>query len=292
MVNVDGLSQGLQELRDSIAQTAEAAPQVARQEVRREGRAYFRGAVVASVITSLLVGIPLILLAGQVSAYKSADEARAAQLQASSADIRRLAQGAHDLGVQANAELTRRGLAAVPIPTPGTAPDSQVLAAASTAQIAAKIAAESIVVPTTAQIRAEIAAQLAKLPPPPVGPASGQLMDAVQAYVSANLDKLRGPQGAKGEPGQSPPCLAEPAQCQGARGEQGMRGEPPVGWIVEEADGSTTTCQRVTDFTTTAPRYRCSHAAAPSPTPTPPAEPTTTTTAPPPPGDALPVPVG
>jgi hypothetical protein len=218
MANIDGLSQGLQELRDSIAETAQAAPQIARSEIRREGRAYFRGAVVAAVITSLLVGIPLFLLAERFSAYTNADEARTAQLQTSAADIRRLAQGAHDLGVQANAELSRRGLATVPIPTPGTAPDSQVLAAASTAQVAAKIAAETIVVPTPAQIREEIAAQLAKLPPPPVGPAPQQLNDAVQAYLAANSERLRGPRGDQGEPGKSPPCLAEPAQCQGAQG--------------------------------------------------------------------------
>jgi type II secretory pathway component PulM len=98
MPTVDRLTEGLQELRDSIAQTAQAAPQAARQEVRREGRAYFRGAVIASVITSLLVGIPLFLLAEQFSAYTTADQARAAQLQASADDIRRLAQGARDLG--------------------------------------------------------------------------------------------------------------------------------------------------------------------------------------------------
>jgi len=39
--------------------------------------------------------------------------------------------------VQANAELTRHGLTPVLIPTPGTAPDSQALAAASTATVAA-----------------------------------------------------------------------------------------------------------------------------------------------------------
>jgi hypothetical protein len=267
MPSVDRLSQGLQELRDSIAQAAQAAPEVARQEIRREGRAYFRGAVVASVITSLLVGIPLFLLAERFSAYTAADQARAAQLQASADDIRRLAQGAHDLGAQANDELARRGLATVPIPAPGTAPDSQVLAAASTAQVAAKIAAESIVVPTPAQIRAEVAAQLAKLPPPPVGPAPQQLNDAVQTYLAANSEKLRGPQGEPGEPGKSPPCLAQPTQCQGAQGEPGPRGEPPVGWTVEEADGSTTTCQRAADFTAAAPRYHCSHTASSSSSP-------------------------
>ncbi len=285
MANIDGLSQGLQELRDSIAQTAQAAPQVARNEIRREGRAYFRGAVVAAVITSLLVGVPLFMLAERFSAYTNANETRAAQLQTSAADIRRLAQGAHDLGIQANAELTRRGLATVPIPTPGTAPDSQVLAAASTAQVAAKIAAETIVVPTPAQIREEIAAQLAKLPPPPVGPAPQQLDEAVQAYLTANSERLRGPRGDQGEPGKSPPCLAQPAQCQGAQGEQGLRGEPPVGWTVEEADGSTTMCQRAAGFDAAAPQYRCSHAAPPSPSPTP--------TPPPAPGvgDPLPLPV-
>ncbi|HXT46269.1 MAG TPA: hypothetical protein VN748_19495 [Pseudonocardiaceae bacterium] len=288
MATVDRLTEGLQELRDSIAQTAQAAPQAARQEIRREGRAYFRGAVVASVITSLLIGIPLFMLAEQFSAYTTADQARAAQLQASADDIRRLAQGAHDLGVQANDELTHRGLATVPIPVPGTVPDSQVLAAASTAQVAAKIAAESIVVPTPAQIRAEVAAQLAKLPPPPVGPAPQQITEAVQAYVAANSEQLRGPRGERGEAGKSPPCLAEPTQCQGAQGEPGPRGEPPVGWTVEEADGSTTSCQRADDFTVAAPRYRCSHAAstATSTTPSP-----VTTTEPATPSDTVPLPL-
>lgn len=282
----EGLSHGLEELRDSIAQTAEAAPRVARQEVLREGRAYFRGAVVASVITSLLIGIPLALLAHRFSEYTIADEARAAQFQASAADIRRLAEGAHGLGIKANAELTRRGLEAVPIPTPGTVPDSQVLTAASTAQVAAKIASESIAVPTPGQIRAEIASQLATLPPPPVGPSPQQLAEAVQAYITANFESLRGPQGEQGKPGESPPCLAEPTQCQGVQGEQGLRGEPPVGWTVDEADGSTTMCERLTPFDPSTPRYRCTRITSPTPSPAP-------TTEPPPPSvdDILPQPV-
>lgn len=283
MASVDGLSRGLEELRDSIAQTAQAA----QQEVRREGRAYFRGAIVASVITSLLVAVPLASLSQQFTEHTSADEARAAQLQASAADARRLAQGAHDLGVQANDELARRGLATVPIPTPGTVPDSQVLAAASTAQVAAKIAAQSSAVPTPAQVKAEVAAQLATLPPPPAGPEPEALTKAVQAYITANSPVLRGPHGA---PGKSPPCLVEPTQCQGATGEPGPRGAPPVGWTVDEADGSTTVCERAASFDPAAPRYRCSHGAgssgagpsAPSPG---------TTTEPPPPNAGSPVPV-
>ncbi len=255
MTRMDDLTQGLDQLRDSIAQTAQVAPQVARREIRREGRAYFRGAVVASVITSLLVGVPLALLAGEFSAHEAAEGQRAAQFQSESQDTRRLARGAHDLGVKANAELASRGLATIPIPAPGAAPDSQVLAAASTAQVAAKIVSESVVTPIPEQIRAEIAAQLAKMPPPPVGPTSQQLNEAVQAYVAANAESLRGPQG---EPGKSPPCLAEPTQCQG---ERGLRGEPPVGWTVAEADGSITTCERAEGFQPDYPRYRCSRGA-------------------------------
>lgn len=249
----------------------------------------------ASVITSLLVGVPLALLAQEFAAYQLADEARAVQLQASAADIRRLAQGAHDLGAQANAELARRGLATVPLPEPGSAPDSQVLAAAATAQVAAKIASESIVVPTPAQIRAEIAAQLAKLPPPPLGPAPQQLDDAVQAYLAANVEKLRGPQGERGAPGEAPSCLAEPGQCQGAQGERGLRGEPPVSWTVEEADGSITTCERAADFDTAAPQYRCANSASSSsPPPSPESSPTPTDPPQSPPADPagpLPLPV-
>lgn len=286
MTRVDDLTQGLDQLRDSIVRTAQVAPQVARQEIHREGRAYFRGAVLASVITSLLIGVPLVLLADRFSEHVTVEELRAAQFQATSQDLRRLAQGAHDLGVAANAELTRRGLATVPLPAPGTAPDSQVFSAASIAQVAAKIASESIVVPTPAHIRAEVAAQLATLPPPPVGPTSQQVNEAVQAYVLANAEALRGPQGNPGnpgEPGESPPCLAEPTQCQGAQGEQGLRGDPPVGWTVAEADGSLTTCERAEGFDPTAPRYRCSRSAPTSPD---------TITPPPSEGGLLPLPGG
>jgi hypothetical protein len=252
MISADELTRGLDQLRDSITQTAQVAPQVARQEIHREGRAYFRGAVVASVITSLLVGVPLALLANQFSEHANTDAVRATQSQSQAQNMQRLVQSAHDLGVAANAKLARRGLTPVLIPKPGNAPDSQVLLAASTAQIAAKIASQSVAAPTPAQIQAEVAAALVTLPPPPVGPASQQLNEAVQAYVAANAQGLRGSRGESGAPGKSPPCLAEPTQC------QGPRGEPPMGWTIEQSDGSTTTCERVAAFDPTVPRYRCS----------------------------------
>ncbi|MEO7193317.1 MAG: hypothetical protein ABIZ05_00600 [Pseudonocardiaceae bacterium] len=223
MNTVDELTQGLDQLRDSITRTAQVAPQVARREIRREGRAYFRGAVLAAVVTSVLVGIPLGLLASDLSQHAKDDAARVAQFQSEAQSIQQLAQSAHDLGARANTELTRRGLATVPIPTLGTVPDSQVLAS------------------------------------------------AVQAYIAANSQGLRGPQGEPGAPAKSPPCLAELTQCQGATGRQGSRGEPPTGWAVQESDGSTTTCERVTAFDLAAPRYHCAVA-----TPHPTAPPSTT----------------
>jgi hypothetical protein len=264
MTTADKLTQGLDQLRDSITRTARIAPDLARQEVRREGRAYFRGAVVASVITSLLVGLPLALLANRFAQHAYADQVRAAQFQSEVQNVQRLAQSAHDFGVQANAELTRRGLTPVLIPTPGRAPDSQVLAAASLAQVAASIASQSPAVPTAAQIQTEVALALAKLPPPPVGPTAQQLTQAVQAYIAANTDGLRGARGERGVPGSSPPCLAQPTRCQGA---PGLPGAPPVGWTAQEPDGSLTSCERAAAFDPAAPRYQCSRTASPRPAP-------------------------
>lgn len=250
MTTVDELTQGLDQLRDSITRTAHIAPYLARQEVHREGRAYFRGAVVASVITSLLISLPLALLANWLAQHANADQVRAAQFQSEVQNVQRLARSAHDLGVQANAELTRRGLTPVLIPTPGSAPDSQVLAAASLAQVAASIASQSPAVPTAAQIQTTIALALAKLPPPPVGPTAQQLTQAVQAYIAANAEGLREARGEPGAPG------------------QGLPGTPPVGWTVREPDGSLTTCERVAAFDPAAPRYQCLRAASPRhPTP-------------------------
>jgi hypothetical protein len=264
MTSVDELTQGLDQLRDSITRTARIAPHLAQQEVHREGRAYFRGAVVASVITSLLVGLPLVLLANQLAQHANAERVRAAQFQSEVQNAQQLAQRAHDLGVQANAELTRRGLTPVLIPAPGNAPDSQVLAAASLAQVAASIAGESPAVPTAAHIQAEVALALAKLPPPPVGPTAQQLTEAVQAYLAANVEGLRAARGQRATPGSSPPCLTQPTHCQGA---PGLPGAPPVGWTIREPDGSLTTCERVPAFDPAAPRYQCSHAAPPRPAP-------------------------
>lgn len=60
-----------------------------------------------------------------------------------------------------------------------------------------------------------------------------QVAAAVTAYCNGPTEPCRGPAGGKGadgQDGQSPPCLAEPAQCQGADGNDGAPGaEGPPG---------------------------------------------------------------
>ncbi|MGH3942618.1 MAG: hypothetical protein ACRDTG_29145 [Pseudonocardiaceae bacterium] len=234
-----------------------------------------------ALVVSVLVSVPLTLLGQRLAANTAADEVRALEQRAATASVEQIARNAYDLGLAANAELASRGLQVVALPAPGTAPAPVVLAAASTAQVAAGIARDEVDVPTPEQLRAQVAAALATLPPPPAGPAEVDVTAAVTAYLHANAAALRGPAGEPGPPGEAPPCLAEPAQCQGADGQPGARGEPPVGWTVEEADGSTTACQRETDFDPAAPRYQCHHTDQPAPTSTPPTTTTEPTTQPP-----------
>lgn len=279
MSSAEQLNEGLAQLQTALAEAAAIGPETARQEVRRSGRTYLRATVLIAVIVSLLMTIPILALVRQLAIHSAEDEVRASELRAATADVAQVARAAYALGSAANDELRDRGLAMVPIPVPGTVPDSAVFVAASTAQAAAGIARDGIAVPTPEQLRAEVAAQLAALPPPPVGPAPREVGEAVAAYVAANAEALRGLPGAPGAPGRTPPCLAEPAQCQGPQGVPGIQGEPPVGWTVREADGSSAVCERTADFDLGSPRYQCRvESAAPLPeTTAPPVE----TTAPP-----------
>jgi hypothetical protein len=118
-------------------------------------------------------------LASRFSEHEKVDQANADQFRSESQANQQLAQGAHDLGVNANAELTRRGLEPVRIPIPGTVSDSQVLAAAARAEVATKIARESNAALTPTQIQTDIAAALAKLTLPTVGSDPQQLAAAV-----------------------------------------------------------------------------------------------------------------
>lgn len=102
-------------------------------------------------------------------------------------------------------------------------------------------------------------------------------------------DGKDGKDGTPGRDGISPPCLAEPPQCQGADGVDatgipgrdgtdgkdgqdgvdGQDGRPPAGWTWVDSAGREQSCVRDPESPDAAPTYRCT---AESPTP-----PTTTT---------------
>lgn len=83
----------------------------------------------------------------------------------------------------------------------------------------------------------------------------------VAAYCGQSTEPCRGPAGENGE---SPPCMSEPAQCQGNDGRDGANGQPPAGWTTNYADGSTETCTRASPFDPASPRYECTRSAPPS----------------------------
>lgn len=115
------------------------------------------------------------------------------------------------------------------------------------------------------------------------GPTDDQVSAAAAAVLTADPEAFRGPAGEPGEPGQagadgqSPACLAEPAQCRGA---DGTAGAPPVSITQRYADGSSSVCTRDEGSPPDAPTYTCPPPtgadpapAPPGPAPTPPPEP-------------------
>jgi hypothetical protein len=67
--------------------------------------------------------------------------------------------------------------------------------------------------------------------------------------------------GEKGETGatgpQGPPGPKGDTGGIGPQGPPGKDGQPPVSWTVENADGSTTNCNRADDWTLAVPTYSC-----------------------------------
>jgi hypothetical protein len=72
---------------------------------------------------------------------------------------------------------------------------------------------------------------------------------------SSGVDGDPGPSGPQGDTG--------PVGPEGSQGVQGPQGEPPIGWTVNRADGSTEECQRVDPFDPASPQYTCTVIASP-----------------------------
>jgi hypothetical protein len=104
---------------------------------------------------------------------------------------------------------------------------------------------------------------------PVVGPAGRPGTTGAQGLPGATgPEGPPGPSGAAGSPGRD----GEDGKA-GRDGKDGHPGEPPAGWIVTNADGTTQTCTRVPNFDPSAPRYTCANPvpepAQPAPVPAP-----------------------
>lgn len=210
----DRARDGLDELHTVLGEEIEAnAEQRAVDAVDRRMPRWVTWAVLSAAAVSILAS-------SAVSVALSGLYDRQAQAEAAITAARRLAEEAREQGIAANAELLRRGQAAVPIPTPGTAPDSEVLTAAAAARVLAQLPDMR---PTAAQLGAAIGTYLAANPITPAGPTPTQIAAALAGYF-ATSPPPSGPPGPSGEPG-----------APGAKGEKGEPGRPPTAEEIQVA---------------------------------------------------------
>jgi hypothetical protein len=132
--------------------------------------------------------------------------------------LRLQAEQAKPSGDKANQELADRGQPQVPIPTPGTAPDSDVIVSAAAARVLASLP----VYVTKADLGQGIAEYLAANPVAPAGPTPSQLASAIAGYF-ATSPAPSGPSGATGQNGE-PGQPGQPGQV----GPKGDKGDPPT----------------------------------------------------------------
>lgn len=209
MTDDDRLHQGLEMIGEAVAEQTEQAKENARIEVRRERPKVMLLSAVVSAVLSMAAASGFVYLYGQQAATNAAVSS-----------LRQQAEESRQQGEQANTELTQQGRVPVEIPEPGTAPDTEVITSAVTARVLASIPEPEI---SSQRLGAAIAQQLATSPPVVSS-------TAIAAQVAGYL-KLNPPAaGPQGEPGESPPCLDTPSQCEGAPGSPGAAGpEGPAG---------------------------------------------------------------
>lgn len=78
------------------------------------------------------------------------------------------------------------------------------------------------------------------------------------------VEGQKGDTGDQGEPGKSPPCLSEPAQCRGPIGPRGEDGNPAATQTFTLPDGRKFSCVRDDGSPNTAPTYTCTQSVDPT----------------------------
>ncbi|MEU0469927.1 hypothetical protein ABZ215_38520 [Amycolatopsis sp. NPDC006131] len=184
--------EALGQVRDAVQEAvvqAEQAPEVARREVIR----WWPRIVAAMALVAVLVAVPTALVVANLNSRIGANEAAVTAL-------RQQAEQAKPAGDQANRELTQRGQPPVPIPEPGTAPDTDVIVAAATARVLASLPNPR---PTAAELGQAVAKYLAANPIQPGQPSPTQLAAAIAGYLATSPPPSgpAGPTGPSGRPG-------------------------------------------------------------------------------------------
>ena len=280
------LNNALDSLGETVHQAVDAAPatarHVARDEAQATARGWYRRAVLAAAVVAVLVATAASL--GALWLASSSQQAVAEQA-AYNAATRKIAEDSKRTGDAANAELSRRGQAPVPIPQPGTVPDTDVVVASATARVLAHLPDPT---PTRAQLGQAVAEYMSEHPVAPVGPTPQQLSSSIAGYFAVHPPPAGkdGSDGADGQPGQD--------------GADGQDGHTPTAEEIQAAfvayvqDHPDALCPRGGHYTElrvlladggTADTWQCVVSTAPPPTTTTTA-PTTTD------GPLLPLPTG
>jgi len=234
------------EVIDRIEETLLAAPEVAaevaeqkaEQTAEQTARKAVRRNWTWTHLAAAAVAIAVSFATSTITYYTS--QAAAQQAQTAADRAVQLGQSAKktvddalaELGA-ANKQLQDRGQAPVQV-EPNPDPSDAIQAA-----VLAKVLAQLPPSPTAAQVAAVLQPAVSAQVTGPSrdtlaqlvsdyfaqNPTAAQIQAAVDSYLSAHPPE-RGPQGDPGIPGESPPCLSEPAQCRGEKGDPGDQGVP------------------------------------------------------------------
>lgn len=255
--------------REGVHALAEMAPREARNEgraaAREELRRFWPRVIVAvAVVVGLMLtfgGWAIVELWGHQAATDSAVTA-----------LREQAEQSKATGDRANQELAQRGQPQVPIPTPGTAPDTDVIVSAATARVLASLPTPA---PTTEQLGAAVARYITANPITPAAPTAGQISEALAGYLAVNPPPS-GPPGPTGEPGTNGSNGGDGPTGPAGPGPTADQIETAVGqWLADHPDalcprgGSIAQIRVQLSDGGSADTYTCVVATYPAPTPSP-----------------------
>jgi hypothetical protein len=207
--------------RAGVRALAERAPEEARRAAQDEVRRWW-----PRIIISVAVVVALIVIGG---GYAIVDLYVRSGATSAALSTLQQAQQAKTSGDKANSELAQRGQPQVPIPTPGTAPDTDVIVASAAARVLASLPDRT---PSAAALGQAVARYVAANPVAPAQPTPGQISSAVAGYFAANPPPS-GPPGPSGGPGQNGANGAD-----GQPGANGAPGRPPTAEEIEAAVGA------------------------------------------------------